>query len=312
MGEFWIKGPQALALVQKITTNDASKLKPGKVQYTCMPNGKGGIIDDILLYMYDDEKFLMVPNASNIQKDWDWIVSQNDIGAELENSSDNIAQLAIQGPKSIEALQSLTDINLTDLKYYTFVTGKFAGCDEVIISATGYTGSGGFELYMYNQDALKIWTAIMESAKEYDIKPIGLGARDTLRLEMGFCLYGNDIDDTTSPIEANLGWIVKFTDDKKFIDKELLLRQKKEGTGRLLKGFEMIDKGIPRHGYEIADIHGNKIGIVTSGTMSPMLKNGIGMGYINQGFNNNGTEVFIKIRNKLLKAVVVTPPFYKK
>lgn len=312
MGEFWVKGPNALALLQKVTTNNVAKLKVGKVQYTCLPNGKGGIVDDLLLYHYEDEKYLLIPNASNIEKDWEWINKQNTMGAEIENASDRIAQLAVQGPKAVQALQSLTDINLADVHYFSFVNGKFAGCDDVIISATGYTGAGGFELYMHNYDALQIWDAIMEAGKDYDIKPIGLAARDTLRLEMGFCLYGNDIDDTTSPIEANLGWITKFVDDKDFIDKELLAKQKAEKPKRLLKGFEMVEKGIPRKGYDIEDADGNAIGYVTSGTMSPMLRKGIGMGYVKEGFNKDGTEIFIRIRNKAVKAVVLSPPFYKK
>jgi len=312
MGEIWVKGAKAFELVQKVTTNDVAALQPGKIQYSCFPNGKGGIVDDILVYHYENEKFLIVVNASNIEKDWAWLQEQNKtVGAELENASDKIAQLAVQGPKAVEALQSLTDVNLADIKYYTFVTGKFAGVENVIISATGYTGAGGFELYMYNSDAEKIWNAVFEAGKEFGIKPAGLASRDTLRLEMGFCLYGNDIDDTKSPIEAGLGWITKFVEGNNFIDRELLEKQKNEGTKQSLRGFEMIDKGIPRHGYEVVDIEGNTIGEVTSGTMSPMLKIGIGMAYVKPEFSKLGTEIYIKIRNKSLKAKIVKMPFYK-
>jgi len=311
MGEFWIKGPKALDLVQKITSNDASVLTPGKIQYSCFPNGKGGIVDDLLVYSYEENKYLLVVNAANIEKDWNWVVSQNTMGAEIENASDNIAQLAIQGPKATAALQKLTDVNLSEIPYYTFKVGKFAGIDHVIISNTGYTGAGGFEIYMYNNDAEKIWHAVYEAGAEFGVKPIGLAARDTLRLEMGFCLYGNDIDDTTSPIEAGLGWITKFVDHKNFNDKALLLNHKNNGTTRKLVGFEMIDKGIPRHDYEIVDANDNVIGKVTSGTMSPMLKIGIGMGYVKTDFSKLNTEIYIKVRNKNLKAKVVKLPFWK-
>ncbi len=312
MGEIWVKGPKAFELVQKVTTNDVAALTIGKIQYSCFPNGKGGIVDDILVYYYEPEKYMLVVNASNVEKDWNWLVEQNkEIGAELENASDSIAQLAIQGPKAIEALQSLTDVNLSDITYYTFVTGKFAGVENVIISATGYTGAGGFELYMYNSDAASIWKAIFEAGKSLDIKPAGLACRDTLRLEKGFCLYGNDIDDEHSPIEAGLGWITKFVEGNHFIDRELLEKQKKNNPEKMLRGFEMIDRGIPRHGYEIVDADGNELGVVTSGTMSPMLKVGIGMGYVKKGFTNLDTEIFIKVRNKLLKAKIVKLPFYK-
>ncbi len=309
MGEFWAKGENALAFLQKVTSNDVSKLSVGQAQYTCFPNGKGGIVDDLLVYRYEAEKYMLVVNAANIEKDWAWVNEQNTFGAELENASDQIAQLAVQGPKAVEVLQKLTDINLSEIEYYTFVTGKIAGVENVIVSATGYTGSGGFELYMYNDDAEKIWKAVFEAGQEFGIKPIGLGARDTLRLEMGFCLYGNDIDDTTSPIEAGLGWITKFTDEKNFIDKDLFTQQKADPIVRRLKAFEMQERGIPRHGYEIVDADGNKIGTVTSGTMSPILKKGIGMGYINKGFLKVDTEIFIKIRNKNVKAKVVKLPF---
>ncbi|MBN1463995.1 MAG: glycine cleavage system aminomethyltransferase GcvT [Paludibacteraceae bacterium] len=309
MGEIWVKGPYALDLLQKVTTNDVAKLQNGKIQYTCLPNGKGGIVDDLILYKYADEKYLVVPNASNIDKVFDWFKLQNEFGADLDNASDRIAQLAIQGPKALQALQKLTDVDLSAINYFSFVTAPFAGCNDVIISATGYTGAGGFELYMHNHDAVKIWHAIFDAGAEFDIKPIGLAARDTLRLEMGYCLYGNDIDDTTSPIEANLSWITKFVSHKNFIDKDLLAKQKAEGTGRLLKGFVMEEKGIPRHGYEIVNEKGELVGVVTSGTMSPVLKQGIGMGYINKGYNDDKATIYIKIRNKAVKATVTNPPF---
>ena len=268
MGEFWVKGPHALDFLQKVTSNNVAALVPGKIQYTCFPNEDGGIVDDLLVYQYEPEKYLLVVNASNIEKDWNWCISHNTEGAELENSSDNMAQLAVQGPKAIQALQKLTDINLADIPYYTFKVGEFAGEKNVIISNTGYTGAGGFELYFYPDAAMKIWDAVFEAGAEFGIKPIGLGARDTLRLEMGFCLYGNDLDDTTSPIEAGLGWITKFVDGKNFTNRSMLEKQKAEGTVRKLVGFEMIDRGIPRHGYELTTAEGDKIGVVTSGTMS--------------------------------------------
>ncbi len=309
MGEIWVKGSKALPFLQKVTSNDVAALKPGQAQYSCFPNGKGGIVDDLLVYFFEHEKYMLVVNASNIEKDYNWLVSQNDLGAELENASDRIAQLAIQGPKAVQVLQKLTDTDLGAIKYYTFTVGNFAGIDNVIISATGYTGAGGFELYFYNQYSEKIWEAIFEAGTEEGIKPIGLGARDTLRLEMGFCLYGNDIDDTTSPIEAGLGWITKFADHKEFIDKPLFLKQKTEGTSRRLRGFEMIDRGIPRHGYEITDADGAVIGVVTSGTQSPILGKGIGMGYVATAHSNIGSEIYIQVRGKLLKAKVVKVPF---
>lgn len=311
MGEIWVKGPKAFDFVQKVTTNDVAALTPGKIQYSCFPNGKGGIVDDLLVYKYEDQKFMLVVNASNIDKDWAWLQSQNTEGAELENASDNISQIAVQGPNTIKVLQKLTDVNLSDIKYYTFVTGKFAGVDEVIISATGYTGAGGFELYMYNKDAAKIFEAVFEAGKQDNIKPAGLASRDTLRLEMGFCLYGNDINDTTSPIEAGLGWITKFVDGNNFIDRDVMQTIKTNGAKKQLKGFEMIDRAIPRHDYEITDKDGNTIGKVTSGTMSPMLKKGIGMGYVNSEYSKLDTEIFIKIRNKLSKAKIVKLPFYQ-
>ncbi len=311
MGEFWVKGPHALELIQKITSNDASKLPLGKAQYTCFPNETGGIVDDLLVYHYEPEKYLLVVNASNIDKDWNWCVSHNTVGAELENASDRMAQLAIQGPKATEVLQRLTPVDLSSIPYYAFTTGEFAGCPQVIISNTGYTGAGGFELYFYPEDAKKIWDAIFEAGKPEGIKPIGLGARDTLRLEMGFCLYGNDLDDTTSPIEAGLGWITKFVDGKDFTNRAELERQKKEGVSRKLCAFELVDKGIPRHGYAIVDAEGKEIGHVTSGTMSPTLKKGIGMGYVQTAYAKPGTEIYIQVRNRNLKAQVVKAPFRK-
>lgn len=309
MGEFWVKGEQALAFLQKVTTNDVSTLTIGKAQYTCFPNDKGGIIDDLLVYKYEEQKYLLVVNASNIEKDWQWCVDNNDVGAELENASDNMAQLAIQGPKATEVLQKLTSVDLGAIPYYSFTTGQFAGVDDVIISNTGYTGSGGFELYMYPDTAVKIWEAIFEAGADFGIKPIGLGARDTLRLEKGFCLYGNDIDDTTSPIEAGLGWITKFTEGKDFIDRQAMKTIKADGVKRRLRGFKLSDRGIPRTGYDIVNAGGEKIGTVTSGTMSPLLKQGIGLGYIDVANASFGTEIFIKVRNRQLKAEVVKLPF---
>ncbi|WP_163714130.1 glycine cleavage system aminomethyltransferase GcvT [Mangrovibacterium lignilyticum] len=309
MGEFWVKGPKAADLVQHITTNDVSVLKTGQAQYSCFPNGKGGIVDDLLVYYYEPEKYLLVVNAANIEKDWNWVVSQNKFGAELENASDAISQLAIQGPNATAVLQKLTAVKLDDLKYYTFSTAEFAGVPDVIISATGYTGAGGYELYFYNEHAETIYKAIFEAGAEFGIQPIGLGARDTLRLEMGYCLYGNDIDDSTSPIEAGLGWITKFNERNKFINKDLFEVQKTEGVSRKLRGFEMIDRGIPRHGYELFDEGGNRVGEVTSGTQSPLLNKGIGMGYIATEYSAIGTEVYLGVRNKLLKAKIVKVPF---
>ena len=311
MGEFWVKGPSALEFIQQVTSNNAAVLTPGKIQYTCFPNEDGGIVDDLLVYAYEPEKYMLVVNAANIEKDWNWCVSHNTVGAELENSSDNIGQLAIQGPKAINTLQKLTDVVLADIPYYTFKVGELAGVKNVIISNTGYTGAGGFELYFYPKDAEKIWNAVFEAGEEFGIKPIGLGARDTLRLEMGFCLYGNDIDDTTSPIEAGLGWITKFVDGKNFTNRAALEKQKTEGVSRKLVGFEMIDRGIPRHGYSLTDMEGNVIGNVTSGTMSPVRKIGIGMGYVKTEFSKPGTEICLDNRGRKLKAVVVKPPFRK-
>lgn len=311
MGEFWVKGPNALAFLQQVTSNNVGTLSPGKIQYTCFPNEDGGIVDDLLVYQYEPEKYLLVVNASNIEKDWNWCVSHNTVGAELENASDHMGQLAVQGPKAILALQKLTDINLSDIPYYTFQVGQFAGEKNVIISNTGYTGAGGFELYFYPDAAAKIWDAVFEAGAEFGIKPIGLGARDTLRLEMGFCLYGNDLDDTTSPIEAGLGWITKFADGKNFTNRPMLEKQKAEGTVRKLVGFEMIDRGIPRHGYDLVTADGEKMGVVTSGTMSPIRKIGIGLGYVKPEYSKVGTEIYIDMRGRKLKALVVKPPFRK-
>ncbi|MCL4482278.1 MAG: glycine cleavage system aminomethyltransferase GcvT [Bacteroidetes bacterium] len=309
MGEIWVKGSSALAFLQKVTTNDVAVLQPGQAQYSCFPNGKGGIVDDLLVYYFSQDKYLLVVNAANVEKDWNWLIAQNNFGAILENASDSISQLAVQGPKALEVLQKLTKVNLSAIKYYTFEVGEMAGVKEVIISATGYTGAGGFELYFDNQYAGQMWKAIFEAGKDQGIKPVGLAARDTLRLEMGFCLYGNDIDDTTSPIEAGLGWITKFNDHKQFIDKELLLKQKNQGTEKRLCGFEMIDRGIPRHHYNITDVSGKVIGRVTSGTQSPILEKGIGMGYVPLELAKPGSEIFLEVRNKLLKAKVVKMPF---
>jgi len=309
MGEFWVKGPRALDLVKKISSNDPSVLSPGQAQYSCFPNGRGGIVDDLLIYCYEPAKYMLVVNAANIEKDWNWVVSQNDVDAELENASDRMSQLAIQGPKALATLQKLTDINLSEIKYYTFITGKIAGIDEVIISATGYTGSGGFELYFRNEVAEEMWKAIFDAGEEFGIKPVGLAARDTLRLEMGFCLYGNDIDDTTSPIEAGLGWITKFNNGRKYIDREFLLMQKNEGVTRRLRGFVLEDRGIPRHDYELVNEKDSVIGHVTSGTMSPVLNKGIGMGYVAKEYSAFGNKIFVKIRNKNVPAEIVKLPF---
>jgi aminomethyltransferase len=305
MGEFWVKGPNALAFLQKVTSNDVSALTIGKIQYACFPNGKGGIVDDLLVYRYEDEKYLLVVNASNIEKDWNWCVANNTEGAELENASDWMAQLAVQGPKATEMLQKLTSVNLNEIPYFSFKTGDFAGVKDVILSNNGYTGAGGFELYFYPEHADVIWNALFEAGTAYDIKPIGLGARDTLRLEKGLCLYGNDIDDTTSPIEAGLGWITKFVDGKNFIDRPLLENQKATGVDRRLVRFELTERGIPRHGYDITDLNGEVIGHVTSGCMIPGTKTGIGMGYVKTAFSKVGSEIGIQIRNNNLKAIVV-------
>jgi aminomethyltransferase len=309
MGEFFVKGPGALALIQKVTSNDASKLFDGKVQYSCLPNDQGGIVDDLLVYKMADEEYMLVVNASNISKDWDWISNHNDTGAQLTDRSDQFSLLAVQGPLAAKAMQSLTPVALSEMEYYTFQIGEFAGVEEVIISATGYTGAGGFELYVPNAMAMQVWEKVMEAGKPYGIQPAGLACRDTLRLEMGFCLYGNDINDTTSPLEAGLGWITKFT--KTFTNSANLQKQKEAGVTKKLVGFEMVDKGIPRHDYPITNASGEKIGIVTSGTMSPSLKIAIGMGYVPTALAQEGSEIFIEVREKLLKAKVVKLPFYK-
>ncbi|MGC9354981.1 MAG: glycine cleavage system aminomethyltransferase GcvT [Mariniphaga sp.] len=309
MGEFWVKGSQALDLVKKVSSNDPSVLRPGQAQYTCFPNGKGGIVDDLLVYCFGDEQYLMVVNASNIQKDWDWINQQNEFGAALENVSDAVSQLAVQGPNATKTLQKLTEVDLQEIKFYSFVSGEMAGVKDVIISATGYTGAGGFELYCKNEDVEKLWNAVFKAGEEFGIKPVGLGARDTLRLEMGYCLYGNDIDDTTSPIEAGLGWITKFNNGRQFIDRHYLMMQKNEGVSRRLRGFVLLEKGIPRHGYELVDSKGNVIGNVTSGTISPVLGKGIGLGYVAKEYAAFGTGIYVKIRNKTIPAEIVKLPF---
>lgn len=317
MGEFWVSGPHALSFLQYITSNDVASLVDGKVQYSCFPNGKGGIVDDLLVYRFNPEMYLLVVNAANIEKDWEWCVSHAGrfnirAGQELINASDDISQLAIQGPLALTAMQKLTKVPVTEMEYYTFRQIEFAGIRNVIFSTTGYTGSGGCEIYVRNEDGPKLWEAVFEAGREFNIRPAGLGARDTLRLEMGFCLYGNDINDHTSPIEAGLGWITKFTEGKDFIDREFLLKQKQEGVKRRLKGFVMIDRGIPRQHYEVVNSSGQIIGEVTSGTMSPMLSQGIGMAYLTEGYWKPDTEIFVRIRNKDLKAKVVNMPFYKK
>lgn len=311
MGEIWVKGAKALDFLQQVTSNDVSVLEPGKAQYSCLTNENGGIIDDLIIYHYEAEKYMLVVNASNIEKDWAWLNSKNQIHAELENASDKIGLLSVQGPKALATLQKLTKIDLTKIPYYKFTTGHFADVDSVIISNTGYTGAGGFELYFYVEDALSIWNAVMEAGAEFGIKPIGLGARDTLRLEMGFCLYGNDLDDTTTPLEGGLGWITKFVDGKSFTGRSVLEEQKKKGVSRKLCAFELVEKGIPRHGYEIVNEKDEVIGNVTSGTMSPTRKIGIGLGYIKPEYAALDSKVFIKIRSKNIEAKVVKPPFRK-
>lgn len=309
MGEFLITGEKALDLIQKISSNDALKLVDGKAQYSCMPNERGGIVDDLIIYRFNAEKYLLVVNASNIEKDWNWISQHNTMDATMRDLSDTYSLLAIQGPKAAEAMQSLTEVDLQEMKFYTFQVAPFAGAENVIISATGYTGSGGFEIYCKNEDAEEIWKRVFKAGADYGIKPIGLAARDTLRLEMGFCLYGNDIDDTTSPIEAGLGWITKFSKD--FINSESLKEQKEKGPSRKLIGFELEERGIPRKEYAINDANGKVIGHVTSGTMSPSLGKGIGMGYVSTEFSDPGNQIFINIRNKDFPAKVVKTPFYK-
>lgn len=309
MGEFLITGPKALALIQKVTSNDASKLVDEQAQYSCFPNATGGIVDDLIVYRFNAEKWLLVVNASNIEKDWNWISGHNNMGAEMRNLSDDYSLLAIQGPKAVKAMQSLTKQDLSEISFYTFRVADFAGIEHVIISATGYTGSGGFEIYCKNSEVEQVWNKVMEAGAAYGIKPIGLAARDTLRLEMGYCLYGNDIDDTTSPIEAGLGWVTKFT--KSFINSESLQKQKEDGVNRKLIAFELNERGIPRQGYTIVDVNGNSIGHVTSGTMAPSVNKGIGMGYVQSEFGKLGIEIFIQIRNNAIAATIVKLPFYK-
>jgi aminomethyltransferase len=310
MGEFILKGENALNLIQKVTSNDASVLTDGKAQYSCLPNETGGIVDDLLVYRIDEKTYMLVVNASNIDKDWNWIKQHDTFGVEMHNISEKTSLLAIQGPNAVLTLQKLTAVNLSEIPYYSFTKGTFCGVENVVISNTGYTGAGGFEIYFDNEHAEKIWEAIFEAGKEFGIKPIGLGARDTLRLEMGFCLYGNDIDDTTSPIEAGLGWITKFTKD--FTNRGAIEKQKTEGVSKKLVGFEMVDRGIPRHDYQIADANGNIIGKVTSGTQSPTLNIALGMGYVNKEFAKSDSEIFIMIRDKAIKAKVCKIPFLKK
>ncbi len=306
MGEFMVSGPGSLELIQKVTSNDASKLTPGRAQYSCLPNTEGGIVDDLIVYKMDEDHYMLVVNASNIEKDWKWISGYAGDDVEMQNVSDSMSLFAVQGPKAAEALQKLTDIDLSAIKFYHFVAGEFADVTDVIISATGYTGAGGFELYVPNIYARKVWDAVMEAGKPYGIKPIGLGARDTLRMEMGYCLYGNDIDDSTSPLEAGLGWITKFTKD--FVNAEQLKKQKEEGISRKLVGFKMEDRGIPRHGYDLENAEGEKIGHVTSGTMSPTLQQGIGLGYVTLDYAAPDTELFVAVRNRKLKARVQKLP----
>lgn len=309
MGEFLVEGPHALELIQKLCSNDASKLTIGKAQYSYLPNEDGGIVDDLIIYKIKEETYLLVVNAGNIEKDWKWISERNDVGADIRDISDDYSLLAIQGPKAVEAMQSLTSQDLSAIKFYNFVVGDFAGIEHVIISATGYTGSGGFEIYCKNSEVKQIWDKVFEAGADYGIKPIGLAARDTLRLEMGFCLYGNDIDETTSPLAAGLGWVTKFT--KEFTNSEALKKEKEEGPKTKLIGFELDDRGIPRHGYDILDDEGNVIGTVTSGTMSPSLNKGIGLGYVPPQFSEVGTKINVQIRKNAVPATIVKTPFYK-
>ncbi|SEL96651.1 aminomethyltransferase [bacterium A37T11] len=309
MGEFILKGDRALDLVQKISSNDAAKLYDGKIQYAYIPNETGGIVDDFLVYRIDEKTYFLVVNASNIEKDWNWISKYNDYGVEMKNISDRTSLFAIQGPKATEAIQSLTDIDLGSMEYYTFKKGTFAGIENVLVSATGYTGAGGYEIYVDNENAVSVWEAIFKAGESVGIKPVGLGARDTLRLEMGFCLYGNDIDDSTSPIEAGLGWVTRFTKD--FVNSKEIKRQKEEGVSQRLVGFQMVDRGIARHDYPIVDAEGKTIGRVTSGTQSPTLQKSIGLGYVPAAYAKEGSEIYISVRDKQLKAVVTKPPFVK-
>lgn len=307
MGEFLISGPHSLELIQKVSSNDATKLTIGKAQYSCLPNDQGGIVDDLIIYKIKEDQYLLVVNASNIEKDWKWITSHNTMGAEMKDLSSEYSLLAIQGPKAVEAMQSLTDVDLAGIKFYHFEVAPFAGIEHVIISATGYTGSGGFEIYCKNEEVKQVWDKVLEAGADFGIKPIGLAARDTLRLEKGYCLYGNDINDTTSPLEAGLGWVTKFTKD--FINSENLKAQKEAGVEKKLVGFEMIERGIPRHDYPIVDTEGNEIGVVTSGTMSPSMNKGIGMGYVPTELSSPDSEILVQIRNKQIKAKVVKMPF---
>ncbi|HEV8515360.1 MAG TPA: glycine cleavage system aminomethyltransferase GcvT [Cyclobacteriaceae bacterium] len=307
MGEFTVKGSNALDLIQRVTSNDASKLVDCQAQYSCLPNESGGIVDDLIVYKIRDNDYLLVVNASNIEKDWNWISKFNTMGAEMKNISEDICLFAVQGPKAVGVLQKLTKTDLSAIKYYHFAVGEFAGVKDVIMSNTGYTGAGGFEIYVNKASAEKVWNSIFEAGKDVNIKPIGLGARDTLRLEMGFCLYGNDIDDATSPLEGGLGWITKFTKD--FTNSANIKSQKEAGVKKKLVGFKMMDKGIPRHDYPIKDAAGNVIGKVTSGTQSPMLSIGIGLGYVTTEHASVGSEIFIEVRGKALKAVVSKTPF---
>ena len=309
MGEFLIEGPNALDLIQKVSANDASKLEIGKAQYSYLPNDKGGIVDDLIIYQIKDKQYLLVVNASNIEKDWNWISQQNTMGADMRNLSDDYSLLAIQGPKAVEAMQSLTSVDLSSIKFYNFEVGDFAGIEHVIISATGYTGSGGFEIYCKNSEVNQVWDKVLEAGASFGIKPIGLAARDTLRLEMGYCLYGNDINDTTSPLAAGLGWVTKFTKD--FINSDALKAEKEAGVKTKLVAFELVDKGIPRHDYTIVDSSGKAIGTVTSGTMSPSTKKAIGLGYVPVDYSKVDSEIYVQVRNKQLKAKVVKLPFYK-
>lgn len=309
MGEFLVKGPKALELIQKISSNDASKLYDGKIQYAYLPNEEGGVVDDLLVYRIDEETYLLVVNADNIQKDWDWINKQNTMGAELKDISERTSLFAVQGPKATDAINSLTDIDLSVMSYYTFQKATFAGVENVLISATGYTGAGGFEIYVDSEHAKTVWDALFEAGASFGIKPIGLGARDTLRLEMGFCLYGHEIDDQTSPLEAGLGWVTKFSKD--FINSENLKKEKEAGLKNKLIGFELIDRGIARQDYEIVNAEGEKIGRVTSGTQSPTLKKSIGMGYVQSAYAHEDGEVYILIRNNKIKAKITKPPFVK-
>tara|TARA_R110000850_G_scaffold277086_1_gene422376 strand:+ start:109570 stop:110652 length:1083 start_codon:yes stop_codon:yes gene_type:complete len=310
MGEFLITGDKALELIQKVCSNDASKLVDGKAQYSCLPNETGGIVDDLIVYRLEAEKWLLVVNASNIEKDWNWIAKHNTMGAEMRNISEDFSLLAIQGPKAVEAMQSISSVDLSSIPFYSFVVADFAGIENVIISATGYTGSGGFEIYCKNSEVEQVWNKVMEAGKAFGIKPIGLAARDTLRLEMGYCLYGNDITDETSPLEAGLGWITKFTKD--FINSDALKKQKEEGVTRKLVAFELNERGIPRQGYDIVDESGEKIGFVTSGTMAPSLNKGIGLGYVSIENSEMGNTVYIQVRKNNIPATLVKLPFYKK